>query len=122
MLSNRQGVCAILLHACQPLCIQCIVPKPVKSLQMCPSAFTGSAMGALRSGTALPLAQQIQMAALGTCCPHQTLSSLECTSKLKLSICHMMLYAIHRHQAQAHVLSLKRSNCHLLHNVLSCTQ
>ena len=103
MLPHMQGVRSILLHASQPLCRQCIVSQPVKCLQMYPSAFKDSAMRALGFGTALPLAQPIQMAALGTCCLHQTSLSLGVTSKLKLSMCHVVLYAIHHHQAQKHL-------------------
>lgn len=70
-------------------------------------------MKALGFGTALPLAQQTQMAALGTCCLHQTSLSLECTSELELSVRRTMLYAIHYHQTQSHVLCFNKMLLHL---------
>lgn len=119
MLPNKQGVCALLLHASWPLCI---VSEPVKCLQMYLSAFTNSAMRALGFGTALPLAQQIQMAALGTCCLQQTSLSLGCTSELELSMCHTMLYAIHHRQARLLTCALPQGEYRLLHFLLSHTQ
>ena len=82
--ANKHGVSAFLLHASEPLCT---VSEPVKCLQMYLSPFTDSAMRALGFGIALPLAQQIQMAALETCCLHQTSLSLECISERAGAVC-----------------------------------
>lgn len=81
---------------CLPSCL--IGVSSLSSLnvwQIYLSAFTDSALKASEFGTVLPLAQQILMVALGTCCLHQISLSLGCTSKLEPSMCYNILYAMH---------------------------